>query len=75
MWSALAQVLGGAQCWEVKVLAEGRDKARSGYEKPYTEAWEAPPPGRQAAAPARTAPCAAVALALSLVSVVLTGNH
>ena len=40
MWSALAQVLGGAQCWEVKVLAEGRDKARSGYEKPYTEAWE-----------------------------------
>ena len=22
------------------MLAEGRDKARSGYEKPYTEAWE-----------------------------------
>ena len=43
MWSALAQVLGGAQCWEVKVLAEGRDKARSGYEKPYTEAWEVSP--------------------------------
>ena len=43
MWSALAQVLGGAQCWEVKVLADGRGRGRSGYETPYTEAWEVSP--------------------------------
>ena len=40
MWSALAQVLGGAQCWEVKVLTDGRGRGKNGYEKPYTEAWE-----------------------------------
>ena len=40
MWSALAQVLESAQCWEVKVLADSRGRGRSGYETPYTEAWE-----------------------------------
>ena len=34
------RALGGAQCWEVKVLADGRGRGKSSYEKPYTEAAE-----------------------------------